>query len=99
MWVRPVNQTAKKFFKNTAGTVGLARFPSAWRFRGNFTWVSHGEGLNTQKQRHCGRCRYVCVGQGYCLITVLYFAFRSPAFDAVAFMLLLLVGWDEPLLV
>ncbi|EOF6267781.1 hypothetical protein ACK1GW_005073, partial [Salmonella enterica] len=52
MWVRPVNQTAKKFFKNTAGTVGLARFPSAWRFRGNFTWVSHGEGLNTQKQRH-----------------------------------------------
>ncbi|MFS9879879.1 hypothetical protein WKV47_15185, partial [Salmonella enterica] len=37
--------------------------------------------------------------EDYCLITALYFAFRSPAVDAVALMLPLLVGGELPLLV
>ncbi|HAD3351953.1 TPA_asm: hypothetical protein G1O92_17560 [Salmonella enterica subsp. enterica serovar Typhimurium] len=60
MWVRPVNQTAKKLFENTAGTVGLARFPSTWRFREDFTRALRGGSQGKQKQRRYGRCRCVC---------------------------------------
>lgn len=43
--VCPVNQTAKKIFENTAGTVGLARFPSCETLRENFTRSGVGWGL------------------------------------------------------
>ncbi|EBK8260529.1 hypothetical protein DSA70_03195 [Salmonella enterica subsp. enterica] len=59
VWVRSVNQTAKKIFENTAGTVGLARFPSAWRFREDFTRALRREGQGKQKQRRYRRCRCV----------------------------------------